>query len=65
MKKIETKAEMMREFHKTMCVTCAFCKHDGTGRGELRFCNQDEYTHDRDDYCAYWEEKEDTDESNL
>ena len=53
------KAEMMREFHIIMHVTCEYCKYDATGNGDTRYCEQDGSMVDKDGYCQAWEEKDD------
>ena len=60
--KIETKAEMMREFHKSMNTTCKHCKHSERCSDELVWCHWYHYagvTRFNDSYCQDWEEKED------
>ena len=56
-KKISSKAEMLREFHVIMGVTCAHCKFDETGHGPLRYCELDGKAYDENAYCHCWEEK--------
>ena len=60
MKKIETKAEMMREFHKTMNVICKNCKHSERCNDAMVWCcwhyaGAAKYN---DSYCQDWEGKE-------
>lgn len=60
MKNIETKADMMREFHITMKVTCEYCKHGTLSEGKRDkhvVCNAYRMLCSKNAYCADWKEK--------
>lgn len=59
MRQIETKADMVRDFHVTMGVICAKCKHSEPCNKTLVWCCRTKYeiARDKDGYCQHWEEK--------
>ena len=64
METIKSKAEMMREFHAIMGVTCANCNH-ALSTQNPNFISCDGIWKGKSWYCQEWEEKGAEDESNL
>lgn len=58
MEKPATKAEMLRDFHVMLGVTCENCKRSESGYGyNIVKCNVLRMTVSAKDYCSCWEDK--------
>lgn len=63
MSEINTFAEMMRQFHETMKVTCEFCKNSDpvpAPNQDTVFCKRLDMMCGKNGYCELWAKKEDT-----